>query len=136
MHLPRPLPELHVEITVRDAAEWSEVLDDRNPLHADPDAAVAHGLGRGIVSPGPANMAHLMTLLLRSFPGCCIEAFEARFVAAVRAPTTAVATGVVESEETIPTGSRLHCSLELRAAGRVAIIARAQLRIGPTEVAG
>jgi acyl dehydratase len=134
MHMPRPLPDLHVEITVSDAAEWSEVLDDRNPLHADPDAALAHGLGRGIVSPGPANMAHLMTLLLRSFPGATIETFEARFVAAIFAPTTAVATGIVDSEAVTATGSRLQCTLELRAADRVAIIARAQLRIAPDEV--
>jgi acyl dehydratase len=133
MRLPHRLPDLHVEITVSDAAEWSEVLDDRNPLHADPDAALAHGLGRGIVSPGPANMAHLMTLLLRSFPGATIETFEARFVAAVLAPTTAIATGVVESEEAIPTGSRLRCALELRTADRVAIIAKAQLQITSNE---
>lgn len=134
MRLPHQLPDLHVEITVSDAAEWSALLNDANPLHADPDAAVALGLGRGIVSPGPANMAHLMTLLLRSFPGATIETFEARFVAAVLAPTTAIATGTVESEHVTATGSRLHCSLELRTADRVAIIAKAQLTVRTDEV--
>ena len=121
----RVLPELSFEVTESDALEWSGILDDRNPIHSDPAAGLVHGLGPGIVSPGPANAGYLMTLLLRAFPGATLASFEARFVAVVVAPTTVVAAGVVEREEPVPGGTRLHCALELRAHGRVAIDARA-----------
>lgn len=125
----RTIGELTVAVTEVDSAEWSMLLDDRNPLHSDPESGARSGVGHGIVSPGPANMAHLLTLLHRSFPGATLETFEARFVAAVFAPGTAVARGVVEREEATPAGIRLHCSLELLAAGAIAITARAQLRL-------
>jgi acyl dehydratase len=128
------LPELQFDVTEQDALEWSAILDDRNPLHSNPEAAVAHGVGRGVVNPGPANMGYLMTLLLRSFPGATLEAFEARFVAVVLAPTKAVARGVVEREEAAADGIRLHCALELHSAGRVAITARARLRAAQHQV--
>ncbi len=125
----RTLGELTVAVTEVDCATWSELLDDRNPLHSDPASGARSGVGHGIVSPGPANMAHLLTLLRRSFPDATLESFEARFVAAVFAPGTAVARGVVEREEAIAAGLRLHCSLELLAAGTVAITAHARLRL-------
>ena len=128
------LGELTVAVTEADSAEWSTLLDDRNPLHSDPESGARSGVGHGIVSPGPANMAHLLTLLRRSFPAATLESFEARFVAAVFAPGTAVARGVVDREETTPTGVRVHCSLELLAAGAIAITARAQLRLRTAEV--
>lgn len=129
MPTPPRLQELRMEVSQRDAVEWSDLLDDRNPLHSNPEAGVAHGIGRGIVSPGPANMAHLMTLLLRSFPGVILETFEARFSAAVLAPTTVVARGVIDREEVTDDGLRLHCTLELLVADTVAISARARVRL-------
>jgi acyl dehydratase len=125
---PGRLVERAVEITVDDTFEWSVILDDRNPLHADPESGARSGVGHGIVSPGPANIAHLMTLLQRSFPGAMLEHFQARFIAAVFAPGAAVARGVVDREEATAGGRRLFCSLELLAAGTVAVTAQAQIR--------
>jgi acyl dehydratase len=126
MHI---LPPLQICITERDAMEWAQILDDGNPLHSDADALAAHGIGRGIVNPGPANMGYLMTLLLNSFPGASIEEFDARFVGIVLAPSEVEACGRIEREELSPTGRILHCSLELRAAGAIAVTAKARLRV-------
>jgi len=133
----RQLDDMRIVVAASDASEWSTLLDDPNPLHSDPDSGARSGVGHGIVMPGPANMAHLMTLLRRAFPAATLERFEARFVAAVFAPGTAVARGVVEREELTADGRRLHCSLELLAAGTVAVTAQAQVRLAePCRPAG
>lgn len=126
---PRHLPEHAVAVTVDDTFEWSGILDDRNPLHSDPASGARAGVGHGIVSPGPANMAHLISLLRHSFPSARLESFEARFVAAVFAPGTAVVRGVVDREDATADGLRLHCSLELLVADAVAIKAQARIRL-------
>jgi acyl dehydratase len=129
MNATTSLPTLRMTVTERDTKAWAEILDDDNPLHSDPEALAARGVGRGIVSPGPANIGYLMTLLLNCFPGSEIEAFEARFVGLVLAPSEVEARGRIEREESTPTGRVLHCSLELHAVGGVAVVATARLRL-------
>jgi acyl dehydratase len=127
------LEPIAIACTAGEAQLWSELLDDGNPLHADPEAALAHGFGRGVVTPGPANAGHLMTLLLRNFPAGSIETFRARFVAAVLAPTTVEARGTIQFEESTPTGRLVHCALELWAEGAIVVTAAAQVRISDPE---
>lgn len=129
----QPLQDLEMQVTVNDALEWSEILDDRNPLHSDPESGNRAGIGRGVVNPGPANMAYLMTWLDRRFPGALLETFRARFSSAVFAPGNAVARGRVHREELLQDGTRLFCTLELHAAGTVAVTAEAQIRIDRNE---
>ncbi|WP_433801851.1 MaoC family dehydratase [Actinomycetospora sp. CA-084318] len=60
------------------------LLRDPNPIHLDPDAAAARGFGRACVNQGPANLAYVLTHVVRSRPGRLV-AFDARFHAPVLA---------------------------------------------------
>jgi acyl dehydratase len=115
------------DVTERDAQEWAQLLEDDNPLHSDPEALAARGIGRGIVNPGPANMGLLMTLLLQRFPGAHLAEFEARFVDVVLAPAAVEACITAEREESTPAGRVTFCELELRCADTVAVVAKARL---------
>lgn len=127
--VPRSLSAIRFSISERDTLEWASVLDDDNPLHSDPAAIAAHGIGRGIVSPGPANIGFLMTFLLRHFPGAEIESFEARFTGVVLAPSEVEACGVIEREERTRNHEILHCTLELHESSAIVVTAKARIRV-------
>ncbi|MDD7938429.1 MaoC family dehydratase [Actinomycetospora lutea] len=59
------------------------LLRDPNPIHLDPDAAAAVGLGRACVNQGPANLAYALTHVTARHPGATLAAFDARFRATV-----------------------------------------------------
>ncbi|MEJ2865294.1 MaoC family dehydratase [Actinomycetospora flava] len=59
------------------------LLRDPNPIHLDPDAAAAVGLGRACVNQGPANLAYALTHVTARHPGATLTAFDARFRATV-----------------------------------------------------
>lgn len=59
------------------------LLRDPNPIHLDPDAAAAVGLGRACVNQGPANLAYALTHVTARHPGAALTAFDARFRATV-----------------------------------------------------
>ncbi len=120
-------------VSIEAAAQWAEILEDGNPLHADATALEARGLGRGIVMPGPANMGYLMTLLMQEFPAAHIEEFQARFTGLVLAPSTVEAHLHVYREESTPNGRRLHCKLELQSQSQVAVRASACVHV-PTRI--
>lgn len=59
------------------------LLRDPNPIHLDPDAAAAVGLGRACVNQGPANLAYALTHATARRPDATLTAFDARFRATV-----------------------------------------------------
>jgi len=59
------------------------LLRDPNPIHLDPDAAAAVGLGHACVNQGPANLAYALTHVTAQHPGATLTAFDARFRATV-----------------------------------------------------
>lgn len=93
---------------------WSEFLADPNPIHLDPAAVAALGLGDRVISQGPANMAYAMNLLAANFPGTRIESFHTRFVGNVFAEDRVVAGGKITAID----GDRMTCELWLEADGR------------------
>ncbi len=51
------------DISGPDMAVWCEMLADDNAIHLTREAAEAAGFGPRRVTPGPANLAYLMSLL-------------------------------------------------------------------------
>jgi len=126
---PTALPAWTGMATNADSLAWAQVLRDDNPLHADPAVAGQSGLGEGLVNPGPAGIAYLMTMLLQAFPGASIRRMQCRFLAPVITPAELVASGTIESRERVAGTEILHVVLELRARGTPAIAARAVVSI-------
>ena len=94
--------------------QWAVFLADPNPIHLDPKAVQAKGLGDKVINQGPINVAYLMNLLLLAFPGGRIETMESRFLDNLYGGERAVASGRVETIE----GDRITCSLTLDVEGR------------------
>ncbi|GAA4896037.1 MaoC family dehydratase [Actinomycetospora straminea] len=59
------------------------LLRDPNPIHLDPDAAAAVGLGHACVNQGPANLAYALTHVTARRPDAVLTGFAARFRATV-----------------------------------------------------
>ncbi|GAA4906105.1 MaoC dehydratase-like protein [Actinomycetospora succinea] len=84
-NVPESTEHLGPSITVRadEMKLMALLLRDPNPIHLDPDAAAAAGLGRACVNQGPANLAYALTHLTARAPGATLTAFDARFRATV-----------------------------------------------------
>ena len=94
--------------------EWAVFLADPNPIHLDPEAVKAKGLGDKVINQGPINVAYMMNMLMTAFPGCSIKQIEARFLDNVYGGDKAVASGTIRSVE----GNRIECEIALEVDGR------------------
>ena len=75
------------------------VLDDPNPIHLDPAAAEALGLGDRVINQGPTGVGYLLDMLAAAFPGATVRKVELRFLANVLAGDKVVAAGRVAAVE-------------------------------------
>jgi acyl dehydratase len=116
-------------VTDADARAWAELLGDENPLHTDAASASASGMGAGLVNPGPAGLGYLITMLLEALPGASMRSIRCKFVAPVMTPVEVVATGCVQRRERRADGEILHATLELHAAGTLAVAAEATVQL-------
>jgi 3-hydroxybutyryl-CoA dehydratase len=73
------------------------LLADPNPIHLDPEAVKAVGLGDRVINQGPANCGYVMNMLREAFPDAEIERFEVRFLSNVLGGDRVIAAGEVES---------------------------------------
>ncbi len=108
-----PLPLLTHVVRAVDMVPLANILRDPNPIHLDPSAVKAAGLGERVINQGPANLAYITNMLARAFPGHRIEQMESRFLANVRDGDTVEAGGtliVVEDD-------RITCEVWLNIAG-------------------
>lgn len=105
-------------------APVARILRDPNPIHLDPAAVRAIGLGDRVINQGPANLAYVMNMLAAAFPKHRIETLESRFLANVRADDQVEAGGRIESID----GNRITCDVWLDVeGGRPAVKGRAVL---------
>jgi len=113
------LPEFTIESVSAEAMKaWAVFLADPNPIHLDPEVVKAKGLGDKVINQGPANVAYLMNMLMRAFPGATIETMESRFVDNVYAEDHLTAGGTVTAAEP----GQVACDIWLRAAARGIVI--------------
>ena len=109
------LPPFTIERVDPDAMkEWAVFLADPNPIHLDPAAVSAKGLGHAVINQGPANVAYVVNMLLAAFPGGRIAALDSRFLDNVFGGEKVVATGQVTAVD----GARIDCAFSLDAQGR------------------
>lgn len=58
------VPRLTVDVDAGHMRTMAGLLRDPNPIHLDPDAVEALGLGRRTVNQGPTNLAYVINALL------------------------------------------------------------------------
>jgi 3-hydroxybutyryl-CoA dehydratase len=85
------------------------VLDDPNPIHLDPEATKALGMGDRVVNQGPANFAWVLDMLHAAAPGAQIVDLKIRLLANVFAEDRVTAAGRVDAVE----NGRATCSVWL-----------------------
>jgi 3-hydroxybutyryl-CoA dehydratase len=97
----------------------AEVLDDPNPIHLDPEAVRALGLGDRVVNQGPANFAYVLDMLRAELPRAELRDLRVRLLANVHAGDRVIAGGRVESSVASVDRRELACSIWLEIDGGV-----------------
>jgi acyl dehydratase len=118
------IPERRILVRAESMPVWSAALRDPNPIHLDPEAARAAGLGDRVINQGPANIGYLVNALSDAFPGRDIVRMDFRFLDNVYAGDVAVARGTVVA---VSEGA-IECALELSVEGRAVLTGTATLR--------
>lgn len=100
--------------------ELAKLFADPNPIHLDPAAALAAGLGPCVVNQGPASYAYVVNMLREAHPDAEIRRLRFRFLSPVRAGDRVVAAGRVIRREPCPGGELLAYEvwLDVEGAGR------------------
>jgi len=101
---------------------WAQILRDPNPIHLDPQAVRANGLGDKVINQGPANLAYLITMLQRAFPKAALESLDVRYAGMVYGGDAVEARGSIREVTTHESGVRITCEVSLSAAGRPGVI--------------
>lgn len=108
--------------TVRDVsaeamAVLAKVLRDPNPIHLDPAAAAAAGMGDRRINQGPANFSYVINMLTRAFPAARLERLTFAFTQNVREGDTVHARGRIKAIETEGGSTRIVCDVWLDVEG-------------------
>jgi 3-hydroxybutyryl-CoA dehydratase len=107
---------------------WAAALHDPNPIHVDPAAVRALGLGDRVINQGPINVGYLVNMLAAAFPGSRLERVEVRFQANVFAGDVAVASGTIAAVN--QADHRVDCNLLLTVeGGQNALVGAATVRL-------
>jgi 3-hydroxybutyryl-CoA dehydratase len=124
MNIGQELPSLHHRVDPDDMADLAIVLRDPNPIHLDPHAAAAAGLGDRVVNQGPANLAYIINMLVAAFPEHKVVKLDSRYLANVFGGDVVEAGGTITGVEC----HEIQCDAWLKNPdGTVAVSAVAQL---------
>ncbi|ASY45961.1 MAG: hypothetical protein EPO45_13805 [Sphingobium sp.] len=109
------LPPFTIESVSPEAMkQWAVFLADPNPIHLDVEVVKAKGLGDRVINQGPVNVAYMMNMLMRAFPGGRIKSMDSRFLDNVYGGDRAVVTGRITMIE----GNIVTCEFSLDVDGR------------------
>lgn len=103
---------------------WSGFLADSNPIHLDPEAVKAKGLGDRTINQGPANLAYLINLISLNFPDMMLTSLQSRYNGNVFAGDRCVANGQVSQASK----AEITCELWLEVKDQRVVTATATLR--------
>ena len=104
------LPPRETKVRAEAMPAWAAALRDPNPIHLDPEAVRAAGLGDRVINQGPANIGYMLNGLAAALPGSRLVEFEVRFLETVRGGDRVTAEGVIAEIE----GPDALCRLVLR----------------------
>lgn len=109
------LPPFAIESVSPEAMQqWAIFLADPNPIHLDVEVVKAKGLGDRVINQGPANVAYMMNMLMRAFPGGRIKTMDSRFLDNVYGGDRATVTGTIAAID----GNSVTCAFTLDIEGR------------------
>ncbi len=109
------LPPFTIESVSPEAMkQWAVFLADPNPIHLDVEVVKAKGLGDRVINQGPINVAYMMNMLMKAFPGGRIKTMDSRFLDNVYDGDRAVVTGKVTAID----GDTVTCEFSLDVDGR------------------
>ena len=109
------LPTFEIENIDPDAMRvWAGLLHDPNPIHLEVAAVQAAGLGDLRINQGPANLAYILNMLSRAFPGWRVDALDVRYMANVLEGDHVTAGGTVTAAD----ADRVTCDIWLEIGGR------------------
>jgi acyl dehydratase len=111
---------------------WAGFLRDPNPIHLDPEAVRAKGLGDRVINQGPANLAYIITMLQRAFPLSDLDSLEVRYVGSVFGGDAVEAGGRIGEVVQGPNGPRVTCEVWLQANARDTVISGTAVLSLPT----
>jgi 3-hydroxybutyryl-CoA dehydratase len=116
-------------VSAENMKRLAVVLDDPNPIHLDPEATRALGLGDRVVNQGPANFAWVLDMLHEAAPRARIGTLKVRLLANVFAGDRVVAAGRVEAVE----DGRATCSVWLDVDGGSRAVDGTATLIAPSD---
>ncbi len=118
MRVGEELMPFTIESVSADAmAVLADILRDPNPIHLDPAAAAAAGLGDRRVNQGPANFAYIINMLTRALPGARLTSLDIAFTQNVRENDTVHARGRIKALEHSASDLRIVCEVWLDVEG-------------------
>jgi acyl dehydratase len=127
------LPELRIPVRAEAMPLWAAALRDPNPIHIDPAAVRALGLGDRVINQGPINVGYLVNMLAAAFVGGTLERIEVKFRANVFGGDVAVASGTITAVNHADGVERVVCDIKLTIeGGDTALTGTATVRV-PAE---
>jgi 3-hydroxybutyryl-CoA dehydratase len=116
-------------VSAENMKRLAVVLDDPNPIHLDPEATKALGMGDRVVNQGPANFAWVLDMLRAAAPDARIADLKVRLLANVFAGDRVIAAGRVEAVA----DGRATCAVWLDVAGGARAVAGTATLILPSD---
>jgi 3-hydroxybutyryl-CoA dehydratase len=92
---------------------FAVVLADPNPIHLDPEAVKAAGLGDRVINQGPASFGYVLNMLSKALPGATIRELNVRLTANVFGGDRVIARGRVDDVQPDGDGQLVRCSVWL-----------------------
>ena len=112
------LPAYRIESVDPEAMKvWAVILRDPNPIHLDPAAVRAAGLGDRVINQGPASFGYVLKMLREAVPGAVMRDLNVRLTSNVFGGDRVTAAGRVESVCDVDGERRLVCSVWLDVEG-------------------
>ena len=109
---------------------WAKVLDDPNPIHLDVNAVELLGMGSKTSNQGPANIAYIINMVEKNFPGSQIKKMNNKMTNSILEGDLVKVSGQVLKIENKEGDLLISCSIKLTVdEERVAVISEVDVLV-------
>ena len=109
---------------------WAKILDDPNPIHLDVESAKLLGLGDKTINQGPANIAYIMNMVEKNFPGSQIIKMNNKMTNAVLEGDLAIVSGQILKIQKDGDQLIVSCAINLKVgAEKIAVISEVDVSV-------